>query len=382
LKRYYFDWAATSIPEVFDEKENIVYGNPSSKHKEGRDARAVLEDARCRAAAALKVKPEQLYWTSGGTESNAIVLFSYFKHFAHTNGALLAGSTEHPSVIENCKTIKELGCPVQFIAPSKYGAVTEEALCKKLQTQINMISVMAVNNETGSITDIKKLTSFIREKDARHIFFHSDMVQALGKIPLQLNDIDGASFSAHKIGGPRGIGLLYLKKPIEVLLSGGKQENGIRSGTENVAAALAFAKCIEKYTALLEQNYSNALKRMQYLKSELLKIKRCTIIPSCRSSEDEDEDAYKEQNFSPYILQCAFDNIPGEVMTRALDDAGFAVSTGSACSAANKKRPVLDAMGIDSKTAFNAIRISQGYTTSLDDINALLQAINSILKAL
>jgi cysteine desulfurase len=190
------------------------------------------------------------------------------------------------------------------------------------------------------------------------------MVQALGKIPIHLNawDLDAASFAAHKLGGPRGIGLLYLKTPVDVLVAGGGHERGVRSGTENVAGAIALACCIEKYAKSqnLNAHYLAAAQRMNYLINELTQIPRCKIAPASRGEND--------NHYSPYIVQCSFDNIPGEVMQRTLDDAGFAVSTGSACRDASKKRGNL-----------NIIRISQGYSTTNDDINALLDAIKNIL---
>ncbi|MDR3301146.1 MAG: cysteine desulfurase [Spirochaetaceae bacterium] len=390
MKRYYFDWAATSIPDNTEralpegrgEGGKIHWGNPSSKHSEGRAAREALEYAREHCAAALGVSPGQLYWTSGGTESNAIVLYSYLKHFSQMSGALLAGMTEHPSIMENCKTIKDFGAAVRFINVERRGAVTVDTLTKALEKQKNtgMVSVMQVNNETGAIADIPALADSIQQQATagvgagRRIFFHSDMVQALGKIPLSLSACDAASFSAHKIGGPRGGGLLYLKKPIDVLISGGKQERGIRSGTENTAAACRFAECIEQCIPRLAENYRCAAERMAFLIASLRNTGRCSIIPETRTEAD--------AGFSPYILQCAFDKIPGEVMVRSLDDAGFAVSTGSACSSSAKKRPVLDAMGVDPQTAFNAIRISQGWSTSRNDIEALLNAIKEILLRL
>jgi cysteine desulfurase len=379
MKRYYFDWAATAIPEQFPEAE-IPFGNPSSKHSEGRAARAALEDARTRCAAVLGVRAEQLYWTSGGTESDAIVLFSHLKHFSQAGGGILCGIAEHPAILENCKIIKDFGVPSRFIDVDDAGAITENTLSRALEKQktTGMVSVMLVNNETGAITDIKNLVALARKQTARHIFFHSDMVQALGKIPVNLTeqDVDAASFAAHKIGGPRGIGLLYLKKPLDVLVSGGKQERGIRSGTENLAGALAFTTCIEKYAneKTVLENHHAAQERMKYLIEQLRGIKRCTIVPNGRTEADE--------RFLPNILLCAFDRIPGEVMARALDDAGFAVSTGSACSSGQKKHSALDALGIDSKTAFNVIRISQGWSTAQSDIDALLAAIKNILQRL
>ncbi|MDR3325662.1 MAG: cysteine desulfurase [Spirochaetaceae bacterium] len=379
MKRHYFDWAATAAADGAEGSGvQTPFGNPSSKHREGRAARDALENARERCAGALSVEPDQLYWTSGGTESNAIVLFSLLKRLAGTRGALLAGAAEHPSVAENCAAIAELGARVRVVNVEPWGAVSAATLERALEKEPDaaLVSAMLVNNETGSIADVGALAAATRGRAGRKILFHSDMVQALGKMPLDLPawDVDAASFSAHKIGGPRGVGLLYLKRPLEVLASGGKQERGIRSGTENVAGAVRFADCLEKRMAASESDEEAARERMMHTIECLRALSRCSIIPQSRGAADE--------RFSPFILQCAFEGLPGEVMARALDDEGFAVSTGSACSSAAKKRPVLEAMGVERQTASNAIRISQGWSTTQNDVDALLSAIGRILSRL
>jgi cysteine desulfurase len=182
--------------------------------------------------------------------------------------------------------------------------------------------------------------------------------------------------SAHKIGGPRGIGLLYLRRPLEALYSGGGQERKIRPGTENVAGALALADCLES-RALPEKiadELAQARGRWNHLLSALEKIDRCRLIPAERGVND--------GGFSPYIVQVGFQGIPGEVMVRALDDRGFAVSTGSACSSASPERPVLAAMGVEDSLRLEGIRISQGWSTTAEEIDLLLAAIEEALKFL
>jgi cysteine desulfurase len=204
------------------------------------------------------------------------------------------------------------------------------------------------------------------------------MVQAAGKLPLDITgwDIDSASLSAHKIGGPRGIGLLYLRRPLEALYSGGGQERKIRPGTENVAGALALADCLESHAMpeKLNAEKTAALSRWKHFLSALVKIDRCRLIPEEREINNAD--------FSPYIVQVGFKGIPGEVMVRALDDRGFAVSTGSACSSASPARPVLAAMGVADSPRLEGIRISQGWSTTDEEIDSLLAAIEEALKFL
>ncbi|MDR2028645.1 MAG: aminotransferase class V-fold PLP-dependent enzyme [Treponema sp.] len=375
-RRRYFDWAATAPPDVPVPGE-IPFGNPSSRHREGRDARDALEEARNRCAAALGVTAARLFFTSGGTESNALVLFSTL---FRSRGDILASAVEHPSVSENCRVLERLGKGVAPIAVEGDGRVslgTLEAALKK-NPEARLAAIMGVNNETGAVMDLSGLIGRIRNREGAPVHVHCDLVQAAGKIPLDLAalDPDSASISAHKLGGPRGIGLLYCRKDLEPLYRGGGQEGGRRPGTENTAGALALADCLERRLKAdtLGDAYEAASGRWETLIGTLRGMDRCSLIPRDRGDRD--------PRFSPYILQAAFRGIPGEVMVRALDDGGFAVSTGSACSPASGKRSILAAMGVDEKTAFEGIRISQGWSTTAGDVEALIAAIGAILKTL
>jgi len=375
--RYYFDWAASAIPDDSCFENSASYGNPSSRHFEGRKAREALKNARLRCAHILNVDAKHIFFTSGGTESNSLVLLSLLRK--KENGTILASSIEHSSVRENCLLLEQLGKQFSFIKTEKDGRITVDTLEKALNKNpsTRFVAVMALNNEIGSIMDIASLTNVMR-KNSNSIHFHSDIVQAIGKIPLDINkwNLDSASISAHKIGGPRGIGLLYLRKAIHPIYLGGGQENGIRAGTENVSGTIALANCLEKYASndIVKSEYQKASLRFNTLIRFLRKQDRCVLIPSDRDEDDE--------RFSPYILQVAFKNIPGEVMVRALDDIGFSISTGSACSASSNERPILNAMGLDSKTSLEGVRISQGYTTTIEEIEALIQAIKGIIEKL
>ena len=378
--RCYLDWAATAMPD-YAPASQALYGNPSSLHAEGRLAREALESARARCAAVLGVPPQTLYFTSGGTESNALVLHSLLRRPG--KGRLLYTEAEHASVRENCLVLERLGMPSSAIGVEKDGRVSAEAFGRALEKHgdIRFAALMGVNNETGAATDIPGLVSRLRAHQAqaeRPVHFHSDLVQALGKVPVGITawDVDSASFSAHKLGGPRGAGLLYLKKPLEPLYAGGKQEKGIRPGTENIQGALALADILERRAnpeaAALEGEKAGA--RFKYLIGKLKKISRCTLIPEDR----EDEDA----RFSPWILQARFKGVPGEVMVRALDDAGIAISTGSACSSSSRQRPVLAAMGLPESSSLEGVRISQGWSTGMADMDTLLSGIEKVLSFL
>ena len=385
--RHYLDWAATAVPDaagtddISFASEKIIYGNPSSPHAEGRAAKESLEDARLRCARVLGVDAGQLYFTSGGTESNALVLHSLM--LKRTPARLLWSGIEHPSVRENCLCLKKLGLATGVIAVGKSGHVTENTLAKALTqySDTRFAAVMGVNNETGSLMAIKALVSIVRameQKKGPRIHFHSDLVQALGKVPLDIPDwdIDSASFSAHKLGGPRGIGLLYLKKPLETLYSGGEQERKVRPGTENVEGAVALANLLERRCGpqTVKDEMEKAQLRLNYFLQELKKINRCALIPEDRTEDDE--------RFSPWILQMRLKGLPAMVAVRALDDMGIAVSTGSACSSSLPERPVLAAMALDKPAMLEGLRISQGWSTETGDFDALLSGIEKALSSL
>jgi cysteine desulfurase len=372
--RYYFDWAATAPCEEEQSEINPPFGNPSSLHDEGKRARAALEDARALCAAALDLPAESLYFTSGATESNCIALFANL----FRRGRTIASDAEHSSVRENIAVLEKLGRPCGKIEVDNAGRVTPPLLAKALDKygDVRFAAVMAVNNETGAITDIPALREVCRSRGGAPVHLHCDIAQAAGKIPLDLllREVDSFSLSAHKIGGPRGIGLLYLRKPVETLCAGGGQERGIRPGTENTAGAIALASCLARAAAEQQARNAAARLRWKHLVQGLQKCGRATLIPQSRAEDD--------SGFSPWILQAAFDGIPGEVMVRALDDLGFAVSTGSACSSSSQARPVLAAMGTSENLSLEGIRISQGWTTTDEEIDLLLAAIAEVLKFL
>jgi len=382
LTEHYFDWAATSpadeeILRASLEETLTNWGNPSSVHQAGKEARTIFENARARAAKVLGVKPETIFFTSGGTESDHIPILSVLNK--PQKGTVLISSIEHPAVREMADKLTVLGWNVKSIPADKYGIITPEAVTSLLTPDTMLVCVMAVNNETGSIQPIKEISAAITKwaEGKRKPKFHVDCVQAAGKIPLDIIDdgIDSAAFSAHKICGPRGIGILYLKNVIEPFLRGGGQEKNIRSGTENVFGAVAFSKCLEKYfisrknpdSIIKFENQTNITN--SFVKS-LSQIPGCTIVPPARLE--------KPEFYSPYVIQAAFKNLPGNVMLRALDSKGFYISTGSACSAKKANRPVLEAMHIAADVRETAVRFSFGPSTTEKAINELLEAVKEI----
>ncbi|MGN0730173.1 cysteine desulfurase family protein [Treponema sp.] len=383
---HYFDWAATAPSDQEILNRALAYsiehwGNPSSIHHAGTDAKQALENARNRAAQVLGVKPQNIIFTSGGTESNHLALLSILNR--PQKGSIVLSSIEHPALREMISSIQNCGWKVIKVDPEKNGIVSAQSIADAIQDDTAFVSVMAVNNETGAIQPIYDIAKIIREKTKgkRKPFFHIDCVQAAGKIPLNLEfpGIDSAAFSAHKIGGPRGTGILYLAKEMNSFLKGGGQEKNIRSGTENLFGAEAFSLSLEKYF-ISEQN-SCAKKRFEQQKKftaefieELKNIKGCILIPHCRA------DSESADLFSPWIVQAAFPGIPGQVMERALSEKGFYISTGSACSSSHKGRPVLDTMQLSSKEKESAVRFSFGFSTKKESMEELIEELKNICK--
>ncbi len=387
---HYFDWAATA---PCDEKilrealeTSIQYdGNPSSQHQTGKEARKILEEARARCAGILKVRPEQVFFTSGGTESDHIPLLSVLN--SPKKGRIILSAIEHPALREECALLKKQGFDVVSVNPDKNGFISPESIIEKLTPDTLFVTVMAVNNETGCIQPIYEIADAISEatKGKKKPHFHVDCVQAAGKIPLDLSyrGIDSAALSAHKISGPRGIGLLYLAKPVNSFLVGGGQEQNIRSGTENLFGALAFSKCLEKYYLNEKNPNQEAKKRFEEQKEwtldflkKLKTLEKCRLVPALR--EDFSEEA--QSTFSPWVLQAAFLGIPGNVMVRALDAKGFCISTGSACSAKKQSRPILAAMNASREIQDSAVRFSFGPKTKKQAMDDLFEAIKEIVS--
>ena len=373
---HYFDWAATAPadPAILQNALNRTidaYGNPSSAHKAGQAAKRLLDEARQQCADALGVQPSQLFFTSGGTEADHIPLLSVLTRPG--KGNIIASAIEHPALREQCAQLAKLGYTVDFIAPDKDGFIRPETVAHKITGDTLFVTVMAVNNETGCVQDIAAIADAITQASAgkRRPHFHTDCVQAVGKIPLDITHkgIDSAAFSAHKICGPRGIGLLYLAKPIQPFLVGGGQEQRIRSGTENVFGALALADCLRRYG-----NTSNKTQTAwtHAFVQKLAAINGCTIVPACRT------ESAGADRFSPFIVQAAFRGIPGNVMVRALDEKGFCISTGSACSAKKQSRPVLQAMGMGRDIQDTAVRFSFGPITTEQGMDDLLAAVQDV----
>lgn len=376
MNQTYFDWAATApiapdIAEQMLQDQLSYYGNPSSQHSSGRAAAEYLRQSRDRCAEALRVSAGSLYFTSGGTESDTLPLLSLLRR--KNRGRLILTMLEHSAIYELTPTFHELGFEVKYLYPDQRGIIPPDKVEDLLTEDTVAIAAMLVNNETGAIQPVQEMFQRVRRYEKQHnlkIHLHCDAVQALGKIPLDIEALgaDSTALSAHKIGGPRGIGLLHLASTFPVLSQGGGQEGGMRPGTENVAAAAAFASAIEKSLASLSENLSHVRRLEELLLHEIESMEGCRSVPVGRS-------AFRG-NFSPYILPISVAPIPGEVLTRVMSDRGFEIGTGSACSSKQKKKKlrVPRSMGLSEEEADGIVRISFGPTTSTEELKRFTDA--------
>ncbi len=393
MRNVYLDWAATgpidlSGLRVLHDTAVENYGNPSSLHNPGNRAFTELEKARALLARCFDCRPHELFFTSGATEANNILVFSLLKRalvlkkdFSAYN--VIVSAIEHASVWEPVHTLKKFGFKVKVVQPDEEGVIRPQALGKLLDKQTALVLVMLVNNETGVIQPVEDLVRCVRNFSARtgkNILFHCDIVQAACKIPFSLQGVgvDAASISAHKLGGLKGIGALYLRRSrdMDVLYTGGGQEKGIRPGTENVAGIAGFAALADRRQNELQKNLKQAEAIMNFLISELKSIPHARIFPSGRS-------VAWGGRYSPFIINIAFPPLPGEVAVRMLNEHNIYVSTGSACHSRKKDRTrVLESMGIPRPLAECAIRISLGPDTDFEDISYFIAVAAREFKTL
>jgi cysteine desulfurase len=400
----YLDWASTSPPdaEILAEAARVAldfYGNPSSRHALGAEAKAKLEDARTRMAAAIR-GPEgsaaaagkatgRIVFTSGGTEADGIPLLAVLRQAlnARRDGSLkrlhiVTTEIEHAAVYEEALLLKSLGIGVTFVAPEADGRVDPRKIGAAVEKDSALVAVMAVNNETGAIQALPEIARAVAEAalsfKRRPPRFHVDAVQALGKLPFDpvAAGATSAAFSGHKLRGPRGIGALWLAAPLEPLSLGGGQEGTARPGTESLQGAWALAAA----AVSARENFAHRAAHARELELRLLEglgsIPDAMPLPLGRKAGDE--------RYSPYILSAAFPGLSGEVLARALSDEGVAVSMGSACSSNSKRegRRVLQAMGLPEELALSVIRVSTGDASSEADIDIFLEAASSIYRRL
>ncbi len=385
MEKIYLDWAATTPmdPELAPDMIDMylhTYGNPSSTHSAGRAAHKVIESSRELCASLLRVETRQLVFTSGGTESNTLPLLALIRQ--KSRGEIVLSKIEHSAVYELSSLFRELGYHVKEVSPDENGVIQAAAVRKQLSQNTIAVAVMLVNNEVGSIQPIEEISQEIRQFEDEHntrIHFHCDAVQGLGKrtIEPQKMGVDSMAFSGHKFMGPKGVGLLFSRRNLSPLASGGGQEYGLRPGTENVPGIWAFAAALKKRYENLDAEYAHASGLRDALFERLRDIEGITPFPQKRES-------MPAAIFSPYILALSVAPVPGEICARVLNDRGFAVGTGSACSSNRRKKSgrVIYAMTSDEKIAQGIIRISFGPATRVSEVESFAATLKQELKLL
>lgn len=371
----YLDWAATAPPdlcvlEAVKKSAMDCYGNPSSIHEAGRSAEKQLIQAREGLAAVLGCGSGEIIFTSGGTEANNMVLFALLKK--SRGKKIIISGIEHSSLFEPARILEQLGYKVDYVPAAASGFIDPSHIASRLDNHTAIVALMLVNNETGAIQQVAETAAAIKSfsrTTGRKVLLHTDAVQALGKIPFNLRElnVDSASFSAHKIGGPRGVGALFIRQGSypDFLYCGGGQERGLRPGTENLPGICGMVLAAEKSKKKLETDYTKTRKMMDFLLRSLADMKPACIIPENRLTMD-------PVLFSPYILNLSFPPIPGEVLVRVLGDNGIMISTGSACSSKKKHFRIAENMAVPKEKAIAAVRISLGRNTVPAELEALL----------
>lgn len=360
-----------------------VNANANALYGIGRAAFDLLEDARRRAARALGARrPDEIIFTSGATEADDAAVIGLVRAAAEQRRLagqkdralhVIASAIEHDAVLAPCRRLEAEGVRVTYLSPNRQGFIETASLAEALTDDTVLVSVQAANSEVGAIQPVRELATLAHERGA---LFHTDAVQALGKMPLNLQelDVDAASFSAHKIGGPKGVGALYLKArtPFAPYLLGGGQESGRRSGTQNVAGVAGFVAALEAAQA----GEPDESARLRALRDRLYATltARAGIRPTV-------EVGAGSEDFLPNIVHGLADEWESETMVLRFDQLGICVAGGSACSSHSlEPSHVLKAMGVAGDESYNALRISMGRYTTEADIEAFEKALGKVLN--
>lgn len=376
-KTIYLDHAATTPvkPEVleamlpyFTEK----YGNPSSIYSLGRENRKAVEDAREKVAKALNASPKEIFFTSGGSESDNWAIKGVAYANQNKGKHIITTNIEHHAVLNTCKYLEKQGFEVTYVPVKENGIVDIKDIKKAIRPDTILISVMFANNEIGTIQPIKEIGELAREKG---IYFHTDAVQAIGNIPIDVKDmnIDLLSLSAHKFYGPKGVGVLYIRDGVKIhsFIHGGEQERGKRASTENVAGIVGLGKAIEIADTNIDNHNQKLLKLRDRAIKEILEK-----IPYSRLNGD------KEQRL-PGNVNISFEFVEGESILLSLDMKNICASSGSACTSGSlDPSHVLLAIGLPHEIAHGSLRLTFGEENTDSDIDYLLEVLPPIIEKL
>jgi len=377
MKKIYLDYAATTPthPEVIKEMFPFfseVYGNPSSIYQLAQKAKRAVEEAREKVARFLNAKTEEIIFTSGGTEADNMALKGIAFANKKRGNHIVTSKIEHHAVLNTCKWLEKQGFKVTYIPVDRYGVVDFDELRKSLTDKTILVSVMYANNEVGTIEPISEIARITKE---RGIYFHTDAVQIVGKIPVDVEKlgVDLLSLSAHKLYGPKGVGALYMRKGVRIssLIHGGHHERNKRAGTENVPGIVGLGKACE----IAAKEMATEEKRLKILRDRLYKGLNRRI--------DEIFFNGHPQNRLPGILNICIKYVEGESMLINLDLEGVCASSGSACTSSSlEPSHVLLAMGIPPEVAHGSLRFSLGRDTTEGDIDRVIEVLPPIVEKL
>ena len=370
----YLDNAASSIihDDVLDMMLPFLreqYGNPSSIHRYGRRSKRAIEHARSQIAALINANPSTILLNSGGTESNNTALHIVDQY---PGCHVIVSSIEHDAVLEPCKLLESQGYDISYIPVTSSGMITPDSLTDNIKPNTKLVSIMFANNEVGTIQDIARLAEICHKHD---ILFHTDAVQAVGKVPIDVVKlgVDLLSMSSHKINGPKGVGALYIRDGIKIspIILGGGQERGLRSGTENVASIVGFGKACE----IARNNLDSNVMLFAELRDTLLR-RVLDEIPSVSVNGD-------LTSRLPNNIHFTFLGVSGEDLLIKLDEHGIAASTGSACSVYTQREShVLAAMGLSHDQITGSLRLSVGIQNTIPEINETVDILKRVVKEL
>ena len=374
MRRVYLDNNATSplLPEVFEAMRPYFlekFGNASSIHQQGQQARAAVENAREHVAELLNCRPAEVVFTSGGTEGDNLALFGLVRPGDH----VITSAIEHHAVLNTCKRLEALGCEVTYLPVDGQSLVDPDDVRRAIRPSTKLVSIIFANNETGVLQDIKKIGKIAAEAD---VYFHTDAVQAAGKVPIDVKEIgcDLLTLTAHKMHGPLGTGALFVRKGtlLQPMIYGGRHERSRRAGTENLPGIVGLGKAAE----IAQNGFSDGcVERMASLRDRL----ESTVIENVDQVSVNSAGAPRV----PTTTNIVFDCLEGEAMVIALDLKGLSVSTGAACSSgAIEPSHVLTAMGLSPERARASIRFSLGKQNTPDDIDFALRLIPEVVTRL
>jgi len=377
MKKIYIDCGSSTqvdkeVIDVMLPYFNEYYGNASSIHSFGRDANDAIDEARNKVADVLKADANEIIFTSGGTESDNFAI----KGIAYLNkdkrggkgSHILTSAIEHPAVLETCKYLEKQGFNVKYLPVDKYGIVKLDELEKAISKDTFLISVMYANNEIGTIEPIEEIGKIAKDHD---IVFHTDAVQAVGKLPLDVDrsNVDLLSVSSHKIYGPKGVGALYVRKGVKIqpIMHGGGHERGIRSGTYNTPGIVGLGKACELVQTRMEKDTAHLKRLRDALIAGVLKI----------------EESYLNGHPEKRLVNNAhfrFTAVEGESLSLRLDEKGIAAATGSACSSKKLETShVLTAIGLKPEQAHGSLRLSLGGENTMEEITYIIDSLMEVV---